>query len=115
METFEIAADIRNRIAGKPAVSLRNLDEPCVDPDHTPVQRAGQVSGPFFVGERGVAAATTCDESPLRFLLPVEFDAAGDAVDFAGEDVVFAERVADPIVREQDAAGVGVAVEDNAE
>ena len=37
---------------------------------------------------------------------PVEFDGAGDAVVFAGEGVIFAEGVSDPVIGEEDAAGV---------
>jgi hypothetical protein len=44
-------------------------------------------------------------------LLPVELDAAGDAVVLAGEDVVLAEGVSFPVVGEEDSAEVGVAVE----
>ena len=47
-----------------------------------------------------------CSFRVVRFLGPVEFDGAGDAVVFAGEGVVFAEGVSEPVVREEDAAGV---------
>src|SRR3982751_2568844 len=51
----------------------------------------------------------------IRLLLPVELDARGDAVVLAGEDVILPQGEALPVVGAEDAAQVGVAVEDDAE
>jgi len=64
----------------------------------------------------------TCHLRQLRgllgvvwLLLPVKLDGGGDAVVLAGEDVVLAEGMADPVFGAEDAAEVGVVVEDDAE
>ena len=50
----------------------------------------------------------------IRLLLPIQLDAVGNAVIFAGEDVVFAQWIADPIVGAENAPQVRVAIEDDA-
>src|SRR5436190_7328493 len=47
----------------------------------------------------------------VRFVLPVEFDAAGNPVIFARENVIFAEREAFPVVGAENAPQVGMAWE----
>src|SRR5947207_11244506 len=51
----------------------------------------------------------------IRLLLPIQLDAAGDAVVLAREDVVLAQWIADPIVGAENAPQVRVAIEDDAE
>lgn len=68
-----------------------------------------------MAGAKGDVGARQAGGLPwvVGLLLPVQFGAAGDAVVFAGVDVVFAKGVAFPVLRQEDAAEVGVALEDD--